>query len=153
VRSTRLLSLALGLAAGCSLYGGGGAGGVVPGRDGPLPPNVVEIDATDALSFAPAQVTVPAGTTVRWVNRGSFGHTVTSGASSRATDSPGAAFDAEIAGGELFEHTFTAIGVQPFFCRFHEAMGMAGVVTVSAPSSALGADGGGTHGDGYNQAP
>jgi plastocyanin len=106
----------------------------------------IEVDASDALMFAPAHLTVVAGTTVHWRNSGSFPHTVTSGASSKAADSPGTLFDSQLPAGATFDFTFTKVGDQPYFCRFHESMGMTGVVTVTAPPPT----GGGTgYGGGY----
>jgi YVTN family beta-propeller protein len=94
-------------------------------------PTMVEIRAKDDFSFAPRTVTVPAGTVVRWANPGAIPHTVTSGASSRAADSPGALFDGALRSGATFERRFDTPGEFPYFCRFHEGMGMAGVVTVT----------------------
>jgi plastocyanin len=99
----------------------------------------VEVRATDALAFAPRRLTVAVGTTVRWVNPGGPPHTITSGKSSEAADSPGALFDSQLPGGARFEFTFTKVGDQPYFCRFHEGMGMTGVITVTAQAG----DGGG----------
>ena len=109
----------------------------------PLPSNVVEIDADDGLTFAPARVTVTVGMTVRWVNKGGTPHTVTSGASSKPADSPGLVFDSGLAPGATFEHTFNTAGEQPYFCRYHEAMGMVGNITVSATPSGSGGGYGG----------
>jgi YVTN family beta-propeller protein len=90
-----------------------------------------EIEATDGFAFRPAHLTVPAGSVVRWTNKGAIPHTVTSGASSRPADSPGVVFDGVLASGATFQRTFTAAGDWPYFCRYHEGMGMAGVVTVT----------------------
>lgn len=114
-----------------------------------------EIIIGGSLSFTPAHLTVTAGTTVRWVNVGPYDHTVTSGASSNPADVPGADLDAQLRPGGTFEITFDVVGSHPFFCRTHEAMGMKGLVTVTAPSGADAAtasgngdpDGGG--GDGH----
>ena len=92
----------------------------------------LEIVAGDALMFAPVSLSVPVGTTVRFRNGGSTPHTVTSGASSNLADSPGALFDSQLDASAIFEFTPTKIGDQPYFCRFHEAMGMKGVITVTA---------------------
>jgi plastocyanin len=101
-----------------------------------LSPGPDEIVIGHALAFTPAHLTVAVGTTVRWVNAGPFDHTVTSGASSNPADLPGADFDAELPPGGTFEVTFDTVGNHPFFCRFHESMGMKGIVTVAAPSGA-----------------
>jgi plastocyanin len=95
-------------------------------------PTVVEVTTTDGLMFSPSSVTIRVGGTVRWRNTGSVVHTVTSGASSMASSNPGALFDHNpLAPGGIFEFTFTAAGTQPYFCRFHEAMGMKGTVVVT----------------------
>ena len=91
-----------------------------------------EIVATDGLSFSPATLTVPVGTTVHWRNSGGTPHTVTSGASSSPSDSPGVLFDHQLFGGEVFDFTPTTVGELPYFCRFHEAMGMKGMLNVVA---------------------
>ena len=112
----------------------GGASGATTTASSPI-----EIEASDALMFSPAKLTVIVGTTVHWRNTGAVAHTVTSGASSQAADSPGALFDSQLPGGGTFDFTFTTVGDQPYFCRFHEAMGMTGVVSVSAaPAGATG---------------
>jgi plastocyanin len=130
VKRRMLIALSLALA-GCA------AGGAAPVGDAGTPlENVVEIAASDGFTFAPAHLTVPAGTTVRWTNRGAIPHTVTSGASSRAADNPGALLDRRLPSGATVEFTFSSAGDWPYFCRFHEGMGMVGLVTVTpaAPS-------------------
>jgi plastocyanin len=123
-------------ASGCGGSSGSTASGTSP----------IEIDASDALSFSPAHLTVVVGTTVHWRNTGTVPHTVTSGASSQTADSPGTVFDSQLRGGGTFDFTFTKVGDQPYFCRFHESMGMTGVVTVTAAPSG---GGGGTGYGGY----
>lgn len=79
------------------------------------------------FSFEPAQITVPPGTVVEWVDeRGR--HTVK--AEDGSFESP------TLVGGGKFEHRFDKPGVYHYFCGFHGAPGgkdMAGTVTVSAP--------------------
>lgn len=112
---------------------------MTPGVDGPTrvdgpavtPPDAattVDISAL-ATSFSPATATVPTGTTVVWTNQSSAPHTVTSGTGSSAADA-GALFDGDLAPGETFQFTFTTPGTYPYFCRFHEAQGMMGTITV-----------------------
>ena len=82
--------------------------------------------------FEPAAVTVARGATVRFTNAGIHTHTATSGASSAVADSPGAVFDSgSLTPGQSFEFAFPSSGSQPYFCRFHEPVGMKGTVTVS----------------------
>ena len=107
----------------------------------------IEIEASDTLMFSPAKLTVVVGTTVHWRNTGTVAHTVTSGASSKAADAPGVLFDSPLPGGGTFDFTFTTVGDQPYFCRYHEAMGMTGVVTVTAaPAAGTGPGYGGSSG-------
>ena len=124
------------IAAGC----GGSSGSTA------VTNNTSEIDASDALSFSPSHLSVVVGTTVHWRNTGTVPHTVTSGASSKTADSPGAVFDSQLPAGGTFDFTFTTVGDQPYFCRFHESMGMSGVVTVTA--SPVGGGGGSGYGGG-----
>jgi len=83
------------------------------------------------VGFRFPEITVPAGTTVRWVNASMARHTVTSGASSAPADAPGSLFDGVVRPGASFEHTFDAAGDVPYFCRPHEGSGMTGVVHVT----------------------
>ncbi len=61
-------------------------------------------------AFAPATITVPPGTTVRWVNYGVRHHTVTS---------TGVFNSVELAQGRTFSVTFTQPGVYSYYCRLH----------------------------------
>lgn len=77
-------------------------------------------------SFNPAKITVPAGTTVLWVNNGLESHTVT--ASNGAFDS------GALAKGDAFQFTFTTPGTYHYYCKFHgtaDGNGMAGLVVVT----------------------
>ena len=122
----------------------GGASGATANANSPI-----EIEASDALMFSPAKLTVVVGTTVHWRNTGTVPHTVTSGASSKAADSPGVLFDSQLPGGGTFDFTFTTVGDQPYFCRYHEAMGMTGIVTVTAAPAGGAGPGYGGYGGGY----
>ena len=55
-----------------------------PGADSPAKANTVVIDN---FTFAPTELTVPAGTEVTWVNRDDVPHTATSTAKPKAFDS------------------------------------------------------------------
>jgi YVTN family beta-propeller protein len=96
---------------------------------------VANIAVTNKFAFEPAHLTVAAGTVVRWTNKGAVPHTVTSGQSSRPADNPGAELDRPLASGAVVERTFTTPGDWAYFCRYHEGMGMAGVVTVTAAAN------------------
>jgi plastocyanin len=121
-RALLVSQLALGIAS-CGGGGGGAGSAAVAGT-------VVDVEATDGFAFAPAHLTVPIGTTVRWTNKGAVPHTVTSGASSRPADRPGALLDRTLPAGAVVELTFTTAGDWSYFCRYHEGMGMVGLVTV-----------------------
>lgn len=88
--------------------------------------------------FAPEKVTVPVGTTVTWTNQGQRPHTST--ADDGSWDSGGDPED-YVLPGQSFSHTFTAAGRFPYYCRLHgdrRGVGMAGVITVTAPPEAPG---------------
>ena len=76
-----------------------------------LPP--VSLDIRDS-KYLPPTLTVPAGTTVRWINRDEETHTVTS-----TTDlfkSGGLNLEDE------YTHTFTTPGEYPYTCALHDFM-------------------------------
>ena len=93
-----LTSLALLITLACG--GGGGNGGTptVP----PAPSGVVVVEILDNR-FEPKQLTVDAGTTVRWIHRGNASnHTTTE---METTWDSGLVF---LSPGDTFEHTFSA---------------------------------------------
>jgi plastocyanin len=68
----------------------------------------------DNFSFAPATITVPVGTEVRWTNRDDIPHTVVSDDKtfkSKALDTD-----------EQFTYTFTKPGTYKYFCSIHPKM-------------------------------
>jgi len=70
-------------------------------------------------SFQPAQITVPAGTTVTWINQDSTSHTVTAG----TRGNPSGLFDSgEVASGGTFSFTFDTPGTYDYFCSVHNGM-------------------------------
>lgn len=80
---------------------------------------------TDAL-FQPNPVQVSVGDTVRWINRDSIPHTVTSSQNVISDEQ----FDSGIlAPNSAFEHTFTEAGTYPYACVLHPNHG--GTVIVS----------------------
>lgn len=105
-----------------------------------------------AMAFDPAATSVPAGTTVRWMNDSTVAHTVTSGTGSGAADA-GQMFDQPIGAGQSFEFTFQNAGTYPYFCRPHEAMGMRGTITVTGGGSGGSGGGGGSGGSGGGGKP
>jgi len=64
--------------------------------------------------FSPATLTVPAGTTVTWVNRDDDTHTVTS--SAKAFGSGG------LDPAEVYRFTFSAPGTYAYYCTLHPTM-------------------------------
>lgn len=76
-----------------------------------VPPASVDIQDSN---YFPPTLTVPVGTTVRWINHDEETHTVTS-----TTGSFGSAgLDLK----EEYAHTFTAPGVYPYTCDLHPFM-------------------------------
>jgi plastocyanin len=69
----------------------------------------------DNFSFAPATLTVPAGTTVTWVNQDDVPHTIVS-SEGKTLKSP--VLDTD----EKFSFTFTKAGTYPYYCSIHPRM-------------------------------
>ena len=78
-------------------------------------------------SFAPATVTIPVNDVVKWTSASTLAHTVTSG-TRRSAD--GKFNESLNTNGSSVCLKFTAAGTYNYFCTFHYAMGMTGVVTV-----------------------
>ncbi|MBA8889765.1 plastocyanin [Dokdonella fugitiva] len=83
-------------------------------------PAVVEITK---FAYAPREITVAPGTTVRWTNHDETPHTVTDKVGELA--SPG------LDTGDLYEHAFANEGDYPYTCAVHPFM--TGVVHVRRP--------------------
>lgn len=86
-----------------------------------------EVTAFDN-SFRPGQVTVAAGTTVVWTNRGRSDHDV--------LPADGDAWGVEADGfghGESYRHRFTEPGTYPYHCSLHgtPTKGMVGTIIVT----------------------
>jgi plastocyanin len=75
-------------------------------------PNAVTIDN---FTFAPKELTVPVGTTVKWTNRDDIPHTVVE-AGSRIFRSK--ALDTD----DTFSYTFGSAGTFTYFCSLHPQM-------------------------------
>ena len=69
----------------------------------------------DNFSFLPQTLTVPAGTTVTWINRDDVPHTVVS-VDKKTIVSP--ALDTD----EKFSYTFSAAGTNDYYCSVHPHM-------------------------------
>ena len=90
--------------------------------DSATDPNTITISEN---SFGPATITVTAGTTLRWVNRGNAVHTVTSG----TRGNPDGMFNSgDMTNGNTFQYTFNTVGTYQYYCAYH--VGMDGVVIV-----------------------
>jgi nitrite reductase (NO-forming) len=100
-------------------------------------------------AYVPADLTVPIGTTVTWINQDSVGHTVTEGdpnspkqANLRAFDSSGEAVTGKVAligAGESWSYTFTTTGTYEYYCIVHPYM--IGHITVSSTTGTNGSQG------------
>jgi plastocyanin len=66
------------------------------------------------FAFAPATLTVAAGTTITWTNMDSTAHTVTLDDGSATSD--------DIAAGATYQHTFAAAGTFAYHCKIHPTM-------------------------------
>jgi plastocyanin len=103
----------------------------------PTPAGSATVTIQD-FSYTPAAVTVKAGTTVRWVNKGPSAHTTVSDAgawNSGVLTSPGGndPYGGGSAGG-TFSFTFTQAGTFTYHCSLHPPSafpGFTGTVTVT----------------------
>jgi plastocyanin len=137
-----LLSLALapGALAHGSNRGPGGGGGdddegraaapaTVPTAAAPTPSGASSAVTIVNRAFSPAAVSVPAGTSVSWVNRDGAEHTVTADNGS---------FDSgTLTGGGQFAFTFPTPGAFAYFCAIHIGMRVTVRVTGSAANAAV----------------
>jgi plastocyanin len=70
-----------------------------------------QVDLPRSYKFAPADITVPLGTTVTWTNNDQFTHSV------RLVDDGGAVM--VIKPGESVSHVFEQPGLRHYDCSFH----------------------------------
>ena len=66
------------------------------------------------FAFAPATITVAAGTTVTWTNKDTTAHTVTL--------DDGSATSGDIAAGTTYQHAFATAGTFTYHCKIHPTM-------------------------------
>jgi len=105
--------------AGCGGQSGGAnesahsPDGTAQAADSNAPPVQIRIDN---FTFEPAEVTIPAGTKVTWVNHDDVPHTATSSAKPRKFDS--GTLDTD----DQFSFVFTAPGTYDYFCALHKHM-------------------------------
>src|SRR5262245_28415832 len=83
-----------------------------------------KVDLPPSYTFAPAAISVPAGTTVTWTNDDHFTHSVD------LADDPSE--PAVMSPGQSVQVTFDKPGRYPYVCSFHPN-DMRGVVVVTAP--------------------
>ena len=95
-----------------------GTSGATTGPAAPVVGNAISIDN---FAFAPATLTVHAGSTVTWTNRDEEPHTVV--ANDGSFHSPGMGSQA------TFSYTFTKAGTFDYVCSIHPFMHAAVVVT------------------------
>ena len=79
--------------------------------------------------FVPAEITVPAGSTVTWTNGDSTIHTVVQGSPEGGSGETPAFDSSIIANGATWEHTFDTAGEFDYYCSLHPFM--TGKVTVT----------------------
>jgi len=91
------------------------------GKDGPGENEVW----MENIAFTPGEISVPVGTTVKWVNKDDVDHTVTS--------SEGFFDSGNISAGEIYEYTFDSTGTFGYVCTLHS--GMTGTVIVGDSGS------------------
>jgi plastocyanin len=90
-----------------------------------------------SFRFEPGNITIKAGTTVKWVNASDNRHTATDdpkfekSAGMAILPAGGAPWSTAFVGnGQETTHTFTTPGRYQYFCRNHGQFGMVGTVTV-----------------------
>ncbi|MFB6267240.1 MAG: plastocyanin/azurin family copper-binding protein [Halodesulfurarchaeum sp.] len=152
---------AVGLA-GCTTGSGGGAQPTMTttttskgSEDQTGTRETVTMSGTD---FSPRILSISPGTTVRWKNTGSIGHTVKSAELTEGATSWSFQSDT-ISGGGSASHTFEDTGVYTYYCTIHGKGTMCGAVIVGDASmtgtlpcsggTGGGADGGDDGGGGY----
>lgn len=94
----------------------------------PAPPGTTDVRIVD-LAYEPADLAIPPGTTVRWVNEGIAPHTV--------TDASGAFDSGFLATGQVWEQRFETLGTVRYLCTIHPQM--TGTITVTAGAQVPGA--------------
>ena len=104
--------------------------------------SILDGDSTSQYVFSPASVTIGAGSTVTWTNKGKApeGH-----------DVKGDGFESgKLDQGQAYSHTFSAPGSYPYICSIHPFMKGTVVVQDKSGSGGGGGDsgGGGTGGGG-----
>ena len=119
------------------LAAGSGEGGHETGTEEPvevgaevvIPAGAFDPANADA-AYDPLNITIAAGTTVRWTNLDGLSHTVTSGTSDGSIGVADGVFDSGfLVEGDTFTYTFDTPGEFPYYCVPHPWM--VGTVTVT----------------------
>jgi plastocyanin len=97
-----------------------GLGGALRGMTRPASGSTFQAAAGDEVkidnfTFAPGEITVGKGTTVKWVNRDDIPHTVVSDDKTTFKSKP---LDTD----DKFSYTFTKEGTYSYFCSIHPKM-------------------------------
>jgi plastocyanin len=105
--------------------GGGGGGG------GGGPTKTVKVGPGGNLTFEPSELSIPPGTTVKWVWESNTHNVVPesqpSGSSWKGTPgAPSKTYDS----GHTYSHTFDTPGTYEYFCQPHKSAGMTGTLQV-----------------------
>lgn len=118
-------ALTLALATGCG----------AAATSGGTPLNPATTVHTTLLSFAPATLTVKAGTKVTWTDTDSIAHTVTTGTfvlgsdGLRSSQHPDGLINMPLSQGKNVTFTFTKPGTYIYYCSIHHGMNGRIVVT------------------------
>jgi plastocyanin len=88
--------------------------GEITSRAANVPPAIVEVKI-DNFMFAPMDLTIAVGTTVKWINHDDIPHTVVS---EDKTTFKSKAMDTD----ESFSYTFNQPGTYTYFCSIHPKM-------------------------------
>lgn len=131
MRTKKLIAITFLLAAAAASCGGSGSTPGAPSEVPSVAPSAspdasggsAEADevAIAGFAFAPAEISVPAGTTVTWSNEDSAPHTV--------TFDDGSADSGRLTQGATFELAFDSAGTFAYSCAIHPSM--KGTVTVT----------------------
>lgn len=96
------------------------------------------VNMPDGLKFDPADITIPKGGIVTWINTSDLPHTATDDPS-KASNPANAALPSgaepwdsgNVDPGGSWSYTFDTPGTYKYFCVPHEAAGMVGTITVT----------------------
>ena len=78
------------------------------------------------IAFTPSTLTIGVGTSIKWTNKESITHTVTSGLPGA---SDGIFNSGNLGNGSIFSFTFNTKGTFKYYCIIHGSM-MTGTITV-----------------------